>query len=217
MVCIFSCTIMIYLKKLDGTKSLNTNQCPAGLSLRNISHYHPKYLWETLGMGEYPTQLPKIYSFSLLNQKSSVPISSVIPCNFHLITLPSRSHCCCIFLLTSGFMYTHVTLIFINWYHNLVFSITKAMNGLRFSQAKFKSSPPFNAICKTFFLLVLVFLFFTLPFLFQTLWNFNWTHFSWDFVACEIIKYNEYQISRNKSRNSVFNAINYNSSEETVK
>ena len=46
---------------------------------------------------------------------------------------------------------------------------------------------------------MLVFLFFTLHLLFQTLWNFSWSHYSWDFVACEPIKYNEFQISGNKS------------------
>ena len=58
---IFSDTIMTYLKKFVETKSLNTKQCPTGLSPRIILHYSPKYLWETLGMGENPTQRPKIY------------------------------------------------------------------------------------------------------------------------------------------------------------
>ena len=38
VACIFSYTIMTYLKKLDGTKTLNTKQCPAGLSPRIIPH-----------------------------------------------------------------------------------------------------------------------------------------------------------------------------------
>ena len=61
--CILSNTIMTYLKKLIGTISLNTTQFPAELSLRIIPRYPPKYLWETLGIGENPTQRPKIYSF----------------------------------------------------------------------------------------------------------------------------------------------------------
>ena len=73
---IFSCTMTPYLKKLVGTKSLNTKRCPAGLSPRIIPHvspfvpkmfpplmllccpHHvwivptsPEPLWETLGMG----------------------------------------------------------------------------------------------------------------------------------------------------------------------
>ena len=67
------------------TKSLNTKQCPAGLSPRIIRQassflpkmsrnccthqvwtvpYSPEPLWETLGMGKNPSQQPKIYSFS---------------------------------------------------------------------------------------------------------------------------------------------------------
>ena len=61
--CIFSNTIVTYLKKFIGTKSLDTKQCPAGLSLRIIPHYPPKHLWETLGMGKNHTQEPKMYSF----------------------------------------------------------------------------------------------------------------------------------------------------------
>ena len=68
VVCIFSYTIMMYLKKLVETKSLSTKQCPAGSSPRIIPHYPPKHLWETLGMGEYPTQQPKIYSFPPLEK-----------------------------------------------------------------------------------------------------------------------------------------------------
>ena len=63
--CIFSNTIMTYLKNLVGTKSLNTKQFPAALSPRIIPHYplSPKHLWKTLGMGKNPTQQPKIYLF----------------------------------------------------------------------------------------------------------------------------------------------------------
>ena len=38
---IFSYTIMSYLKKLVGTKSVNTKQCSVALSLRIISHVFP--------------------------------------------------------------------------------------------------------------------------------------------------------------------------------
>ena len=86
---------MTYLKKLDGTKSLNTKKCPAGLSPRIISQVSPllpkmspplmllccthqvwtvpsspESLWEILGMAENPTQQPKIYSFSPPEKKS---------------------------------------------------------------------------------------------------------------------------------------------------
>ena len=94
--CIFSNTIMTCLITFVGTKSLNTKQCPEGLSLRIIPHYLRKHLWETLGMGKNPTQQPKIYSFPppeksplinlllLLSKVSFLPLSNS---NFHLITL----------------------------------------------------------------------------------------------------------------------------------
>ena len=39
--CIFSYAIMTYLKDLDGSKSLNAKQCPAGLSPRIITQVSP--------------------------------------------------------------------------------------------------------------------------------------------------------------------------------
>ena len=45
VMCIFSYTIMTYLKNLEGTKSLNTKQFPAGLSPRimhQVSPFLPK-------------------------------------------------------------------------------------------------------------------------------------------------------------------------------
>ena len=47
----FQYTIMTNLKKVIGTKSLHTKQCPAGLSLRTILHYPSKAFWKTLRMG----------------------------------------------------------------------------------------------------------------------------------------------------------------------
>ena len=38
---VVSYTIMTYLKKLNGTKSLNTKQCPVGLSSRIIPQESP--------------------------------------------------------------------------------------------------------------------------------------------------------------------------------
>ena len=61
--CIYSNTIMTYLKKLVGTKSINTKKYPVELSPINIPYYPRKHLWETLGIGKNPTQQPKIYSF----------------------------------------------------------------------------------------------------------------------------------------------------------
>ena len=71
-------------------------------------------------------------------------------------------------------MYTHVMLISNGQYLlNLVFSLTKALNGQSLSEAKYIFSPPFNAIWETLLPFILAFLFFTFTFLFQTLNNFN--------------------------------------------
>ena len=51
---------------------------------------------------------------------------------------------------------------------NVVFSMAKALNGLNSPKQNF-NSPRFSAIRKTLFPLMLLFLFFQLPFLFQTL------------------------------------------------
>ena len=60
----FSYTIINYLKKLVGTKSVNTKQCAARLSPRIIFHCDTKFLLETLGMDKNPSQQTNIYSFS---------------------------------------------------------------------------------------------------------------------------------------------------------
>ena len=52
---------------------------------------------------------------------------------------------------------------------NVVFIMTKALNDWSSPKQNFHSLLPFNAISKTLFLLLLVFPFFTLPLLFQTL------------------------------------------------
>ena len=57
----FSYTIMNNLENLTRIKSLNTKQCPAGLSPRIMLHYSPKPLWETLGIVENPSQQQKKY------------------------------------------------------------------------------------------------------------------------------------------------------------
>ena len=111
------------------------------MSSRIISqNYPPKPLWETLGMRESTSQQPKIYSFSPPEKSSLInlhfPLSSVILSpsnrNFRLgIFICSCSHCCCIIFFNFRlYMYTHVMLILINQcLLNVVFSITKALNG----------------------------------------------------------------------------------------
>ena len=90
---------------------------------------------------------------------------------------------------------------------NVAFSMTKALNDWNFPKQNFYSlhlsvpsfppshqchseNPASNVAC---------FSFFHNPFLFQTLWNFNWLHSNWDFGFFRLIKYNRLQISENKS------------------
>ena len=62
---IFCHKILTNLKKLIGTKSLDTNQCSAGLSPRIIHHYSAKPSCEALRMEENPSQEQRSYQFSL--------------------------------------------------------------------------------------------------------------------------------------------------------
>ena len=68
---------------------------------------------------------------------------------------------------------------------NDVFSMKKALR-LKLSQVKFLFFPLLNDIYKTKFVLML-FHFFS-----HSLFYFNWPHTGLVFVACEIIKYNEF-------------------------
>ena len=53
-ICIFSSTIMSYLKKLIETVSLNTKQCPAGLPPRTIPHDPLNIYGKPWGWGRNP-------------------------------------------------------------------------------------------------------------------------------------------------------------------
>ena len=139
-------------------------------------------------MGENTTQQPKIYSFfppeksPLMDLHLSLSKVSFLPHQIAIFMLSpfasfisTCTHFCCIVFLTWGSMYTHVILILLTQCSlNVAFSMTKALNGQSTLKQKFPFPPPFNAIWKKLLLLMLVFLFLTLPFLFQTLWNFNW-------------------------------------------
>ena len=68
VACIFTYTIMAYLKKLNGTKSLNPKQCLMLLCCTHqVSVFPPslQMLWQALRMGYNPTQQPKVYSLSV--------------------------------------------------------------------------------------------------------------------------------------------------------
>ena len=67
--CIFSNTVMTYLKKLVGTKSLNAKQFPAGLSPGIISHYHPKH-GKPWGWGKIPPNSQTFTHFPYLKNYS---------------------------------------------------------------------------------------------------------------------------------------------------
>ena len=141
-VYIFSNIIMTNLKKLIVNKSLNTKQCPAGLSSRII----PLNLYgKPCGYRRISTNSQKFINFPhfsnllILLNNLHLPLSKV---SFLLhqiaifISSPytsficSCSHCCCIIFFNFRlYMYTHVMLILINQCLLNFFSITKALNG----------------------------------------------------------------------------------------
>ena len=144
----------------------------------------------------------------LLNRFKSFAIKSFISSpsnsNFQLIIL------CSLLVELQSFLLYHISnfRLYVHISHanltnqcllNVAFCMKKVVNIWSYPKQNFHSLPPSNAISKTFLLLLLVFLFLTLHFLFQTLWNLNWLHSKWDFVAYGVIKYNGFQISGNKS------------------
>ena len=87
---------MNYLKKLVGTKSLNTNQFPAGLSPTIIHHFTPKTFMGNPRDGgkSHPTAInlviPSTRNIPLSKLTSSAIKSAILfpsNSNFHLITL----------------------------------------------------------------------------------------------------------------------------------
>ena len=74
---------MTYLKKFVGTKSLDTKQCLAGLSLRIIPYYPSKHLRKILGMGKSHIQQPKFTHFphqeKPINKFTSLVILIILP------------------------------------------------------------------------------------------------------------------------------------------
>ena len=101
------------------------------MSRRIISqNYPPKLLWEALGMGQNTSQQPKIYQFSPPEKSSLINLD--LPLSkpsflFHQIAIfisspytsfiCSCSHCCCMLILINQCLL------------NVVFSITKTLNG----------------------------------------------------------------------------------------
>ena len=193
--CIFSYTVMAYLKKLIGIKSLNTKQCLAGLS--------PRCCFESYQTAKtllifWTRQVP-------FNRFTSSSIKSVIPSpsnsNFHVITLCKLQFVAAVipavsFFLTSGFMYTHFMLILINrCLLNVVFSMSKVLNGQSSPKENFNSLHLSMLFGKPASLNACFPLIHTTTFIS----NFIKFHSSWDFVACELIKCNGFQISAKKS------------------
>ena len=109
---------------------------------------------------------------SLISSQSNSSLQVIILCNLHL-----QMESFLLYRILNFMLYVHIC--YANLANrcllNVSFSLTKALNVKAFSQVKFPFPPPFhsllplNAISKTLLLLLLVFLFFTLPFLFQTL------------------------------------------------
>ena len=166
---------------------MNLIQNSVQLYLRTVPHYPPKHYppkREILWMGKNPTQQSKIYSFpqpekflliNFLLQKSKVSFLCSSNSNFHLITLYNLHLWLYPLLLyhflTSGFVYTCVMLTLINWcLSNVVFTMTKALNGQSSPEQNFYSSHLSMLIEKPCFSLGLFSFSFRTPFsLFQTL------------------------------------------------
>ena len=144
--------------------------------------------------GKNPAHQQKKCSFPT-PEKSHSPNS-----NFHVITqyklIYSFSHCCWIIcFLASTFIYWYIMLILISWglpaawqkYWMVKIPLSEIPN------------PPwlFNAIWKTLFQLLLVFLFTPSMFISNFI-NFFWLHSSCDYIAYKLTNYNLFQIIENK-------------------
>ena len=214
VVHIFSFIITTYLKKFIKIKSLSTKQCPPELSPWIIppafpilpkyflSLYFvccPQHVWTAL-------PLPP----NLLFLENPVDGRRIPPYFPHQNTLPhqlaifikspntiftySCNHCCCVFFLTSGFLYRYIMLILISWWLlNLICSMAKAMNGQN-SQPLLHLSMLFGKPCFNYCLFSSL-----LPrYFISNFINFLWLHFSCNCIAYELIRYVQFQISENK-------------------
>ena len=146
----------------------------------------PSFPWTFMGIPgdvgkSYPTAKNLLISPIIkipLNRFKSFAIKSFISSpsnsNFQVITLGN------LHLLLQSFLLYHILnfRLYVYTCHanlpnqcllNVAFSMTKALNDWSSPKQNFHSLPPSNAISKTLLLLLLIFLFFTLPFLFQTL------------------------------------------------
>ena len=133
----------------------------------------PEPFWETLGMGRIPPNSQKFTDFP--HQKNSLLIN-LHPLLSKLLFLP---HQIATFMYVIALHKLHLQLQSLLLYHFFFYlqplcSHMSAYHGkstewLKFPQAKFALLPPFNAIQKTLLLLMLVLIFFPLPFLFQAL------------------------------------------------
>ena len=200
---------MTYLKKLIGNK-FQQNYLPELLPIVPLNIHRKPWRWgeshpTAKNVLIYPTRKIPVMKFTSA-------IKSVIPSlwnsNFHLLVTIAMAvvsffnlhmaHMCC------------VVLILINrCLLNVVLSRKKALNNQSSLKQKFYSLH--------LSILLLVFLFFPLPF-FQTLWNFTWLHSIWDFMACQLIRYDIYSKLVGLIRwNPLFNVINCNSWEQTLK
>ena len=134
---------MSHLKKLIRTVSLNTKQCLVGLPPQ-LYHITPKTFMGNLGDVEESHPKAKcllIYSTRKIpfNKFTSSAIKSVIPSSIKwqfLSNYPIQASFSTVviavvsFFLTSDFMYRHIMLVLINrCLLNVVFSLTKALNG----------------------------------------------------------------------------------------
>ena len=162
----------------------------------------PESLWENLGMGKNPTQQPKIFSFPPSEKSTLIYLNlSLSKVSF----LPRQAAFSSNHPMRSSFVAAVISVVsysdFMLYVHichanltnqcllNVAFSMTKALIDWRSPKKNFHSLPPSNAIFKTLLVLLLVLLFFTLPFLFST----DSTPIG-NLRLCVIIKYNGFNL-----------------------
>ena len=166
----------------------------------------PELLWEILEMEENPTQQPNIYLFPPSRKSPLIeiclPLSKVSFLSHHIafsINHPMQASFVAVVISVASFFNFRLDPILIYrfyWMFSLAWQKHWMVKAL---PSKIPILSTFQYYLENPVSLKLVFLFFTLPFLFQTIKNFNWHHSSWDFMACELIKYNGFQISGNRS------------------
>ena len=149
----------------------------------------PKPLWEILGMRKNPTQQPKIYSFAPSEKSPLIDLNLSLSKASFVAAVISVVH------ILNFRLYVHM-------YHA---KHEKSIEWLKlYGNQNFCSLPPvlFVILLNSAFIIACFPLFHTSLFISHFI-KFQ-LHSNWGFVACRRIKYNRFQISRNKSYKTTY-------------